>query len=656
VSEAAAEKKAGAPLIVGRYALFDELAAGGMATVHLARLLLNDGSGRTVAVKRLHPQYTKDNEFCAMFMDEARLVTRIKHPNCVRTVDVVQNDEGLFLVMEYVHGESLSRLMRTSRERKEPIAPQLVATLVHNALLGLHAAHEVTGDDGKPLNVVHRDVSPQNIIVGVDGAAKVLDFGIAKAAGRMQTTREGQIKGKLAYMAPEQIRGQVDRRTDVFAAAVCLWEALAGRRLHEGLKDVEIVTRVVQGKFVGPSSCATGISPELDQIVLKGLAADPKKRYLTANDMAADIEAKIGLVDRAEVTAWLEKLAKPTLDKRAAKVAAMEKASRDLRPSSMGLRMPSTPDAFPPMSAMEAASGPRSERDVQAELDSVAPTTPPPYTPRPEIVAAALGTARRSAAAKPPPAKDATGPSPKTDHPAASSQSLRVATPVLPMSPVRLPAAPAAVTDATPAHVNAPVGAPVPDVPATPPGPNDTGHSQITPSGTELFLAAAHDPHAQSTGRRPLIYILLAASMLLALAGAGLGGYALARRGQPLPDSSPNVTPTNPNVTTPPVPSPPIDSTPPPASAKAKSAPPKASASTSVPSAQPTTTNDVEDPAGSASAATTSNTSNASNGSNTSNTSNPRKPVAKPAAATCDPPYVVDEAGNKKFKPECMGL
>jgi eukaryotic-like serine/threonine-protein kinase len=430
VSEAAAEKKASAPLIVGRYALFDELAAGGMATVHLARLLTNDGTGRTVAVKRLHSQYTKDNEFCAMFMDEARLVTRIKHPNCVRTVDVVQTDAGLFLVMEYVHGESLSRLMRTTRERKEPVPPKLIATLVHNALLGLHAAHEVTGDDGKPLNVVHRDVSPQNIIVGIEGVAKVLDFGIAKAAGRMQTTREGQIKGKLAYMAPEQIRGQVDRRTDVFAAAVCLWEALASRRLHEGLKDVEIVTRVVQGKFVPPSTYASGIPHDLDQIVLKGLAADPKKRYLTAKDMASDIESKIGLVDRAEIARWVEKLAKPTLDKRAAKVAAMEKAAKDLQPSGPSTRMPSLSDAFIPISVVEAA-GPRSEKDVQAELDEIAPTTPPPFTPSPEIAAAArLPQNPKPKIKEPPP------------PPPSSRGGLRVATPVLPISPVRLPAAP----------------------------------------------------------------------------------------------------------------------------------------------------------------------------------------------------------------------
>ena len=641
MSEAAAEKKASAPLIVGRYALFDELAAGGMATVHLARLLTNDGPGRTVAVKRLHAQYTKDAEFCAMFTDEARLVTRIKHPHCVRTVDVVQADEGLFLVMEYVHGESLSRLMRTARERKEPISPKLIATLIHNALLGLHAAHEVTGDDGKLLGVVHRDVSPQNIIVGVEGVAKVLDFGIAKAAGRMQTTREGQIKGKLAYMAPEQIRGQVDRRTDVFAAAVCLWEALAARRLHEGLKDVEIVTRVVQGKFVAPSTYASGISHDLDQIVLKGLAADPKKRYLTAKDMAADIESKIGLVDRAEITRWVDKLAKPTLDKRAAKVAAMEKAAKELRPSSSAIRMPalSTPDAFIP-TALDVRSGPRSEHDVQAELDSVAPTTPPPYTPSPEIADAARGGVNAKGPAKPPP-------------PPPASANLRVSTPVLPMSPVRLPAAPPAVSDA---QIIAPVGAPVPNVPATPPGPNDTGHTQLTPSGTEVpFLADAQSPATQPHNRGGFIYLLLAASMLLALAGAGLGGYAIAKRGQPVADPSPTVMPT-PNVTTPPVPSPTVEPTPIPSATTTSPTPkPTASASASASAATATTvptgtstSTDLDEPG------TPGTSASASAAPTTTTTA--KKPVAKPTAAPCDPPFVIDESGNKKFKPECMGL
>jgi eukaryotic-like serine/threonine-protein kinase len=449
-------------------------------------------------------------------------------------------------------------------------------------------------------------------------------------------------------MAPEQIRGQVDRRTDVFAAAVCLWEALAGRRLHEGLKDVEIVTRVVQGKFVAPSTYASGIPHDLDQIVLKGLAADPKKRYLTAKDMAADIESKIGLMDRSQITAWVEKLAKPTLDKRAAKVAAMEKAAKDLRPSSSALRMPSltTPDAFVPVSIVETTSLPRSDKDVQAELDSVAPTTPPPYTPSPEVMAAAragvkppVPTAKRDPSASSKGAAAKVGDKPP---PPPSSSSLRTATPLLPIVPV---------------------GAPVPNVAATPPGPNDTGHTQLTPSGTEVpFLAADQAPSAQPQSRGALIYVLLAASMLLALAGAGLGGYAIAQRGRVPPEPAPKVTPTNPSVTTPPVPSPTMDPPPLPASASAKVPMPMPKPTTTTTATAPSTdTADPIEPSASASASAAGSSAPSTSAAPTTTTtstttSTAKRPVPKPAAASCDPPFVLDEGGNKKFKPECMGL
>lgn len=320
------------PLIIGRYALFDALASGGMATVHLGRLLGSVGFGRTVAVKRLHSHYTSDQDFVTMFMDEARIVARIRHPNVVPMVDVIESSKGLFLIMEYVHGESFSKLLRTCRASKQTIPIKLITAIMHGVLLGLHAAHETKGTNGELLNVVHRDVSPQNIIVGADGVARVLDFGVAKAAGRAQVTREGQIKGKLAYMAPEQIRGMVDRRADVFAAAVVLWEALAGRRLHEGAKDVEIVTRVVQGKWQAPSEFRPDVPPELDAIVLRGLDVDPEKRYSNARDMALDLERKVGLAPPSEVGEWVEKNAPEALRHRAERVAAMEKVSGDLVP------------------------------------------------------------------------------------------------------------------------------------------------------------------------------------------------------------------------------------------------------------------------------------------------------------------------------------
>src|ERR1019366_2190828 len=216
-----------APRTIGRYIVYGEIASGGMATVHFGRLTGVAGFARSVAIKRLHPQYARDPDFVKMFLDEARLAARITHPNVVATLDVVSEGEDLLLVMDYVRGVSLSQLSRIMRARGERIPPLIVSGVIAGVLHGLHAAHEAKSETGQRLDIVHRDVSPQNCLVGTDGVARVLDFGVAKAAGRLQTTRDGQLKGKLSYMAPEQIHGAtVTRRTDIYAASVVLWETL----------------------------------------------------------------------------------------------------------------------------------------------------------------------------------------------------------------------------------------------------------------------------------------------------------------------------------------------------------------------------------------------------------------------------------------------
>ena len=225
--------------VVGRYAVYGRLAAGGMATVHLGRVVDahpgEPSSPRTVAIKRLHPQFCKDPEFVAMFIDEARLAARIKHPNVVETLDILTMGQELLLVMEYIRGECFSKLLRAARRKNLHPSIGVVGAIASGMLHGLHAAHEAKDDDGKLLNVVHRDISPQNVMIGVDGVAKVLDFGVAKASARIQITRDGQMKGKLSYMSPEQLQGlPVDRRADVFACGVVLWEALTQKRLFVG--------------------------------------------------------------------------------------------------------------------------------------------------------------------------------------------------------------------------------------------------------------------------------------------------------------------------------------------------------------------------------------------------------------------------------------
>jgi serine/threonine-protein kinase len=209
--------------VLGRYALYGEIASGGMATVHFGRMSAPAGFARTVAIKRMLPQFVSDPGFVSMFVDEARLASRIRHPNVIPTLDVVSQENELFLVLDYVHGETLSQLIKALHADQKRIPPAYAAAIVCGMLHGLHAAHNVKNARGELLGLVHHDVSPQNVLVGTDGMARLLDFGVAKAAGRLQVTINGQVKGKLAYMAPEQVRGTVTPQSDVYAAAAVLW-------------------------------------------------------------------------------------------------------------------------------------------------------------------------------------------------------------------------------------------------------------------------------------------------------------------------------------------------------------------------------------------------------------------------------------------------
>ena len=314
-----------AAFFVERYAVYDEFAAGGMATVHFARLQGAHGFRRTVAVKRLLPRLTRDQDFALMLIDEARLASRVRHHNVVSTLDVVQTADELLLVMEYVHGESLAKLSNGSAARPEPIPVAIAAAIVSDALHGLHAAHEAKDEQGRALGLVHRDVSPQNILVGLDGITRIADFGVAKAAGRAHSTRDGAIKGKLAYMAPEQLSGgEVSRASDVFAAAVVLWEVLAGERLFAGENHAEIVFKVMSAPIPRPSARRPSLGQALDAIVLRGLERDPAKRYATAHEMALALEAAAPSVRPSEIASWVERVVGDRLAQRARILSAIE--------------------------------------------------------------------------------------------------------------------------------------------------------------------------------------------------------------------------------------------------------------------------------------------------------------------------------------------
>jgi serine/threonine-protein kinase len=274
-----------------RFELIAELASGGMATVYLARLGGVAGFQRFVAIKRLHPHLAREPEFVDMFLDEARLAARIHHPNVVPIVEIGESDQGYYLVMEYVEGDTAARLMARSAQDNGRLPPSVALRIVLDALTGLHAAHELLDDDRKPLELVHRDVSPQNILVGVDGVTRITDFGVARAASRLATTRSGQLKGKLAYMAPEQARGtEMDRRADVFAMGAVMWEMLAGKRLFKGEGEAETLNRVLFEPIplLRDSDPSTPLA--IEEICTRALLRDRAYRFGSAAEMADVLE------------------------------------------------------------------------------------------------------------------------------------------------------------------------------------------------------------------------------------------------------------------------------------------------------------------------------------------------------------------------------
>ncbi len=321
---------------VGLYTVHDAIAGGGMGIVHLGRRHGAGGFARTVAIKRLHPSVAHDAEVVAMLVDEARLAARIHHPNVVSTLDVVAESREVLVVMEFVDGESLSFLMKAARAANVRVPVSIASAILGGVLRGLHAAHEARDERGEPLALVHRDVSPQNIIVGADGVARLGDFGVAKAAGRLRTTRDGAIRGKLGYMAPEHLRGErVTRQSDIYSAAVVAWELLTGVRFFDGAIDP--FERVREQANEPPSARGAESSGALDDVVLRGLARAPADRFATAREMADALESAVAPASPSEVALLVERLAGDKLRRRRHAVAVMERAAP---PSSSARALP----------------------------------------------------------------------------------------------------------------------------------------------------------------------------------------------------------------------------------------------------------------------------------------------------------------------------
>lgn len=276
----------------GKYTLLAELGHGGMADVFLAVVQGPGGFSKLQVLKCLRKNLAEDPEFVTMLVDEARLAARLNHPNVVQTLEVGSVGTQYFIAMEYLEGQPMNRVTHRAKGRDD-IPKGLFYGAVLDALAGLHHAHELADYDGTPLEVVHRDVSPHNVFITYDGQSKIVDFGIAKAAGRVAETRQGVVKGKVQYMAPEQaMGGKVDRRVDLFAVGVMLYEIATGGRMWKSMEEIEIFRELAAGRVRrSPREVDPSVPEELDRICQRALAPDPADRYATALDLQADLEA-----------------------------------------------------------------------------------------------------------------------------------------------------------------------------------------------------------------------------------------------------------------------------------------------------------------------------------------------------------------------------
>ncbi len=324
-------------LVVDRYSLFRVIGAGGMASVYLGRQSGSAGFFRYVAIKRLHPQYATNPEFVAMFLDEARLASHVRDRHVVETLDVVESGSEILMVMELVQGASLTHLLRSARLNGERLPLAVSCAIVVDLLRGLEAAHSAVGPSGEPLGVIHRDVSPHNVMIGADGVARVLDFGVAKANGQYHSTRIGEVRGKPAYMAPEHLQTGATPRSDLYSAGIVLWEALTSQRLFTAETEAGLIAQVLAPRWRSPRELTPEIPAALEEVVRRALQVNPAQRFQSAKEMAFALALAVAPAPTSEVAATVERLAKqPLAELRQTLLSLEAKLGRPAIPSLSG--------------------------------------------------------------------------------------------------------------------------------------------------------------------------------------------------------------------------------------------------------------------------------------------------------------------------------
>ncbi len=312
------------PVPFGKYLLLDRINVGGMAEVFKAKAFGVEGFERLVAVKRILPSIAEDNEFITMFIDEAKISVQLTHTNIAQIFDLGKVAEAYFIALEYVSGKDLRTLFDRARQRGEQIPVPMACFLTMKVCEGLDYAHNKKDSSGRDLHLVHRDVSPQNVLLSYDGEVKLIDFGIAKAAGKAGKTQAGILKGKFGYMAPEQVQGNaVDRRSDIFSLGIVLYELLTGERLFAGDSDFATLEKVRTAEIMPPSTYNRRVPEELEQIVLKALSRDPSSRYQTAMDLHDDLQSFMytsgNFFARKDLASYMRRLFAEEISKEAAK-------------------------------------------------------------------------------------------------------------------------------------------------------------------------------------------------------------------------------------------------------------------------------------------------------------------------------------------------
>ncbi len=279
------------PVRFGKYILVEKLATGGMAQLYRAKILGVQGFEKLIAIKMILPHLAKEHELVSSFIDEAKLAALLNHQNIVQIYDFGSMEESYFISMEYLFGKDLRAIATKSKERALPVRLENALYIISRVCSGLDYAHKLRDFQGKPLDIIHRDISPQNIFVTYEGDVKILDFGIAKAASQSTITQYGMIKGKVAYMSPEQAAGKfIDRRSDIFSTGILFYELVTGSRMFTGESTMQILAKVREAEFDSPESVTPGLPDKISTILKRALAKDPEERYQSGGEMLRDME------------------------------------------------------------------------------------------------------------------------------------------------------------------------------------------------------------------------------------------------------------------------------------------------------------------------------------------------------------------------------